>query len=644
MQTINFRRYLIISVLWLAISANLAMAEMKGLDHYFKKPQYAGFQLSPNGKELAALAPVNDRMNIAIINLESGAARMITGMTKQDVSGFTWATDDRLLFFMDKDGSESFGIFAVNADGSKMRTLVEPLSLQIANGQAVVRFTFVLDRLKDDPEHILVTSNQRRAEFPDVYRMDIMTGRKRMVQRNPGNVQGWFVGYDSNLIGAGFTDDLYNGFMMLNEETGEWEELVRARYDEHSFSPVGIIGNGDTGYVSSYLTPEGEKRDKAAIYKYDFKARKMGELVFEHARVDVASASATDKNRDIISVSYMVGKPETVYVDERWASIMGGIDVALPNTINRMTSTDEEETIGVVTAYSSQQPPVYYLYDFEKSGLKFMTESRPWVKPEEMAEIKSIEFKARDGLVLQGYLTLPPGSDGKNLPTVVHPHGGPWARDGWGYNPAIQFLASRGYAVLQVNFRGSTGFGMEHFLASRKQWGQNMQTDVTDALQWAVEQGITDPDRVCIYGASYGGYATMAGLTYSPELYKCGINYVGVTDLPLLFKTAPDSWAAGINQMKELVGDPKKEREFLQEWSPSNHADKIRAPVFMAYGLKDPRVNIKHARIMESAMKKNGVEYELMVKKDEGHGYRKQENQYDFYGRMETFLAENLNP
>ncbi|MFT7564113.1 MAG: dipeptidyl aminopeptidase/acylaminoacyl peptidase, partial [Bacteroidia bacterium] len=329
---------------------------------------------------------------------------------------------------------------------------------------------------------------------------------------------------------------------------------------------------------------------------------------------------------------------------ERWKKIMAGIDQALPDTINSMTSTDEDETTGVVVASSSQTPPTYYLYNFEKATLEFLAESRPWVKPAEMAEIKSFEFEARDGLMLQAYLTVPAGSDGKNLPTIVHPHGGPWARDGWGYNPDIQFLANRGYAVLQVNFRGSVGFGMEHWLASRKQWGQKMQTDITDALKWAVDKGVSDADRVCIYGGSYGGYATMAGLTYSPELYKCGINYVGVTDLALLFKTAPDSWAAGLGQMKELVGDPKKDREFLEQWSPSNHADKIQVPVFMAYGQRDPRVHIDHAKIMEKSMKENNVEYELMVKKDEGHGYRKQENQYDFYGRMESFLAENLNP
>jgi len=640
----NSKRLVIVTILGLLLSGQAAAADRKGLDHYFKKPQYAGFQLSPNGKELAGLAPIGDRMNIVIIDMETKAGRVVTNETSQDVNGFMWATNDRLLYFMDKDGSESFGIFAVNTDGSKRRILIEPLDLQIANGAAVIRTAVVLNRLKDDPEHVLVASNKRRAEYPDVYTLDIMSGRLRMVQRNTVDAGGWFVDYDGKIIGAGYTDDLYGGFMMLNEETGEFEEMTRARYDEPSYIPVGIKGDGVNGWVSSNLAPDGQPRDKAAIYEYNFKTRELGKLVFEHERVDVTSVGVSEKTRDIIGVSYMVGKPGFVYVNEDWKKRMAGINAALPDTVNTITSTDEDETLGILTAYSSTQPPVYYIYDFEKNSLEYLAESRPWVKPEEMAEIRSVEFEARDGLLLQGYLTLPPGSDGKNLPTVVHPHGGPWARDGWGYNPAIQFLASRGYAVLQVNFRGSTGFGMSHWLASRKQWGQKMQTDVTDALQWAVAQGYTNPDRVCIYGGSYGGYATMAGLTFSPELYKCGINYVGVTDIPLLFKTAPDSWAAGLGQMKELVGDPTEEQEFLEQWSPSNHADKIKVPVFMAYGQRDPRVHIDHAKLMEKEMQKHGVEYELMIKKDEGHGYAKQENQYDFYGRMESFLAENLNP
>jgi len=640
----KLKRIFVLLMLTLSLASNLVLADKKGLEHYFKKPQYAGFQLSPNGKMLAGLVPVEDRMNLAVINLESMKSLVVTTEREQDVNGFLWATDDRLLYYLDKDGSESLGIYAVNTDGSKARVLIVPAGLQMRNGAAVIRFTQVLNRLKKDPKNVLVINNQKSAAHPDVYKLDIMTGRLRVVQRNPGDIDGWFVGWDGDVIGAVFTDDLYSGFQMLNKETGEFEEIVKARYDEPSFSPVALTGDGENGYVSSRVNPDGTTRDKAAIFKYNFKKREMGELVFEHPVVDVAGASTSEKTRDIIAVGYAVGKPVTVYVDERWKKIMKGINDALPGTINSMTSTDEAETLGIVAAYSSQQPPTYYIYDFEKRSLKFLADSRPCVKAEEMAEIKPVEFKARDGLTLHGYLTLPPGSDGKNLPTIVNPHGGPWARDGWGYNSEIQFLASRGYAVLQVNFRGSVGFGLEHYLASRKQWGQNMQNDVTDALQWAVDEGYSDPDRVCIYGASYGGYATMAGLTYTPDLYKCGINYVGVTDLPLLFKTAPDSWSSGLKTMKELVGDPKKEKEFLQQWSPSNHADKIKVPVFMAYGRQDPRVNIKHAELMEKALKKNDVSYELMVKKNEGHGFRKQENIYDFYGRVETFLAENLNP
>ncbi|MEJ2533920.1 MAG: S9 family peptidase, partial [Gammaproteobacteria bacterium] len=393
-----------------------------------------------------------------------------------------------------------------------------------------------------------------------------------------------------------------------------------------------------------YLAPDGRVRDKAAIYEYNFRTRTMGDLVFEHDEVDVSAVVSNEKTRSAIGVAYAVGKPERVWIDERWKQLMASIDQALPDTVNSFTSLDDEESIGVLTATSDRHPTTYYLFDFEKIQLKYLADSRPWMEPAELAEVRPITVTARDGMTLHGYVTLPAGSAGKNLPTVVNPHGGPWARDSWGFNPQLQFLADRGYAVLQVNFRGSTGFGRQHYLAGRKQWGQAMQNDITDTLQWAVEQGITDPDRVCIYGASYGGYAAMAGLTFTPELYKCGINYVGATDLPTLFRTMPDTWNAGKEQMMEMVGDEDADREFLEQWSPVNHADRIQAPVFMAYGLNDPRVTYHHRDLMEKAMDAAGVKYETMTKADEGHGFSKQENVYDFYARVDSFLAEHLQP
>jgi dipeptidyl aminopeptidase/acylaminoacyl peptidase len=638
----KLKSLLIIAVLALFATQNV-LAEKLPLETFFKKPQFAAFQVSPNGKELAVLAPVGERMNVVIMDLETRKPRVVTGHKEQDVSGFSWANNDRILYYMDKDGSESFGIFAVNTDGSMLRVLVPPLEAQIGAGNSVVRYANVIDILKDEPDYVLVSTNERRASYPDVYKMSIHNKKdKKLVQRNPGNVVGWFTDWDGEVVGAGYQDELEGGVLLLNEETGEWEELTRTRFNEPSFAPAGVSGDGDNGYVVSNITPDGQPRDKSALYHYNFKTKQFGELIYEHPVVDCCGLIQNRKKKDMVGVTHTVGIPEQVYLDDRWKKIMGGIDQALPGSINAMTSMDDEETVGVVVSYTSQQPPRYYLYDFEKNSLEFLVDSRPWIEPEKMAEIKPVEFIARDGRPLHGYLTLPAGSDGKNLPMIMHPHGGPWARDGWGFNPEIQFLANRGYAVLQVNFRGSTGFGMDHLQSSYKQWGQSMQHDITDAVKWAIDEGVADQNRICIYGASYGGYATMAGLTYTPDLYQCGINYVGVTDIPLLFKTAPDSWGAGKEQMKEMVGDPKKEKEFLEEWSPSNHADKIKVPVFMAYGLQDPRVNIRHARVMEDAMQDNGVTYELMVKKDEGHGFRKQENQYDYYGRVESFLAENL--
>lgn len=623
----------------------LASAETLPLETFFKKPQFTNFQVSPNGKELAALAPVGGRMNVVVIDLATRQPRAVTGMTSQDVSGFLWGNNERILFFMDKDGSESFGIFAVNTDGSLLRTLVEPVEAQIKGGKSVIKITQILDTLDDEPEWVLVSSNDRRPSNPDVFKMNIINGRMKLVQRNPGNVTGWLVDWDGKVVGAGFQDELQQGYLRLvDREKDVWETLVSSRFDEPSFQPVGITANPDIGYVMSWLNPDGSTRDKAALFHYDFAKHQFGELIYEHAVVDCCNPIQNEKKRDLIGVGYAVGKPEQVYLDEDWKAIMDSINAALPDTINTMTSLDDEETIGVVTSWNSRQPPRYYLYKFSDNTLEWLADSRPWVDAEKMAEIQPVSFEARDGMTMHGYLTLPPGSDGKNLPLVINPHGGPWARDSWFYNPEVQFLANRGYAVLQVNFRGSTGFGMNHLKSSWKQWGQAMQNDVTDGVKWAIAEGIADASRVCIYGGSYGGYATMAGLAFTPELYRCGVNYVGVTDIPLLFETAPDAWASSLKQMAIMVGDPETEEEFLEEWSPSNHAERIRAPVFMAYGLQDPRVNIRHARVMEEGLRKNNVPHELMIKKDEGHGFQKQENIYDFYGRLETFLADNLKP
>lgn len=271
-----------------------------------------------------------------------------------------------------------------------------------------------------------------------------------------------------------------------------------------------------------------------------------------------------------------------------------------------------------------------------------LAERNPWIDENDMAEMKPITYQSRDGLTIHGYLTLPVGKDPKNLPVVVNPHGGPWYRDSWGFNPEIQFMANRGFAVLQMNFRGSTGYGREFWEASFKEWGGKMQDDISDGVAWLIEEGIADPERIAIYGGSYGGYATLAGVCFTPDLYACAIDYVGVSNLFTFMKTIPPYWKPYLDMMHEMVGDPVKDSAAMVAASPVFHVDKIIAPLFVAQGAKDPRVNIEESNQIVDALKARGIEVEYMVKDNEGHGFSNEENRFDFYEAMEKFLATHL--
>ncbi|MEM7611573.1 MAG: S9 family peptidase [Pseudomonadota bacterium] len=622
--------------LLIGLTVNVQAAEPLPLEHFFKPALYSNVQLSPDGTHLAAIAPLNEHRNIAVINLETSESRFVTSVDDGEVTGFTWANDDRLLFFMDADGNESFGIFAVNKDGSRGRVLAEPKI-----GRAF-RFTQVLDILEEDPEFILVTNNDRLAAYPDVYRMSIINGSKKRILRNPGNISGWGTDQNGEIRFATSQAGPSTSVMYMPPGSEEWETLISFRFDEPGFQPVNISHDGKTAYVASYLDLEGNARDKAGLYSYDLTERKLTELLFEHPDVDVGGVSISDVTRKPVAATYNADKPGIHYFDEEWGQIQAGIDQALPDTINRPTSTTRDENTAIITAWSSTQPPKYFMYDRKESSLSQLVSSRPWVNPETMAEMKPIKFTARDGLEIPGYLTLPVDRESSRVPLILNPHGGPWARDSYSYNNEIQFLANRGYAVLQVNFRGSAGFGSEFIDAGNREWGLAMQDDLTDAVAWAIDEGIADPDRICIYGASYGGFAAMAGLTFTPELYKCGINYVGVTSIPLLFDTMPAAWEGGLPQMIRRVGDPDEDEDFLQNRSPLNHIENIEVPLFMAYGKRDARVDLSHALKAEKELKRHEKDYELMIKMDEGHGFRKYDNVIDYYQTMETFLSENL--
>jgi dipeptidyl aminopeptidase/acylaminoacyl peptidase len=307
-----------------------------------------------------------------------------------------------------------------------------------------------------------------------------------------------------------------------------------------------------------------------------------------------------------------------------------------------LQSANRDENVFVVAAWSDRTQGVRYLYDTASKNLTKLAEIAPWLREGDLAEMQPITYQARDGLTIHGYLTLPRGA-GKNLPLIVNPHGGPWARDAWGYNPEIQFLANRGYAVLQMNFRGSTGYGRAFWEASFKQWGKTMQDDVTDGVRYAIAQGIADPKHICIYGASYGGYSALAGLAFTPELYACGVDFVGVSNLFTFLTTIPPYWKPMLDMFYEMVGNPDTDKELLAAASPAMHADNIRAPLLIAQGAQDPRVNINESDQMVAALQKHGIPVEYLVKDNEGHGFANEENRFEFYELMEAFLKKHLS-
>ena len=611
------------------------LAQEYPVEHFFQNPQFSLMQLSPEGTHVAALMPVNGHRNVVVVNLADRQAQAATRLDDIDVRGFFWATNERLVFTVDSDGNESFGLYAVDMDGSRPRALIEP-----ARGIALVqRSANVIDRLESDPDHILITYNDRDLFYPDVYELDIQNGAKRRVTIPPGDPQFWMADHDGIVrfvaVEGDRPRDLVSRYMYRSDEDSDWVQLFESQYFDHGWYPLDFTADNRKLYVTSNL--EG---DSKAIYVYDPETRQMEEKLFSVEGYDVTEIVLSRTRHEIVSIEYADALPRRHLVDNEWKAIYEAIDVALPDTHNIITSMTDDEQKMIVAAVSDRDPGTYYFYDRETSTLEFFAERMPWLDPETMASMEPISYVARDGEIINGYLTLPVDrQEDETVPLIVHPHGGPYGiRDHWQFNRDIQFLANRGYAVLQMNFRGSGGYGKRFVDIGYKRWGHEMQHDVTDGVQWAIDSSIADPNRICIYGASYGGYVSMTGITQTPELYQCAINYVGVADLEML-----ERWTRPFEAFEAWFDNAVGvDAALLAATSPINHVDKIQVPVLVVHGEQDNRVEIGQARRLLRALRQQEIEHEVLIKRDEGHGFRKEENNLELYSLMDGFLKEHL--
>ncbi|MBC2607812.1 alpha/beta hydrolase family protein [Pelagicoccus albus] len=607
----------------------------------FKKPEFAAFQVSPNGEYLAVLAPYERRLNIHIIELATMSFSRITAVKDTDIAGFSWITDDRLFFQMDNGGDEYYGTFAVDRDGGNPTTIMPMLSDDASF--SIPRYTRVIDLLDDQPDYVLVANNESRADYPDLYLLDIHTGRKKIFLSNPGNVTGWMTDQNGvvrvGLVRDTSTSDKIKGsFIYRSGPDDEFHQVFPyAEEDKWRVVPLAFDHDGKTMYV--HARPDGAKVE--GIYTFDPEAKELGEMILQDDTYDAGGVVVSDFTKKLAGYGINREKPEFIWVDEEKSQIQTAMDNAFPDTINSPSSMSDDETVMVYVSTSARQPAYYNLISLRGGTLKLtpLGYSREWIKPETQSEQEPYTFEARDGTILHGYIWFPPNSDRKNLPLIVNPHGGPNARDSYGWDPRVQFFTTRGFAVLQVNFRGSDGYGIDFVKAGHKKWWYEMQYDVRDAVQWAIDQGYVDEKKIGVYGGSYGGYATMAQLTKYPELYNFGINVVGVVDSEEMLKYEKATSDSAFAFWQSRIGKLKEDIDMVRESSPINHIEKLDDPVFIIHGVRDPRVPIKQAELLRTAMKKNKKKFEWLVKRNEGHGFRKEENVFTEFNQIEDFIA-----
>lgn len=621
---------LLVGILTGCLSEKEAPAPLLEMTTFFKNGEKSTFRISPDGHYFSYRADYKGMMNIFVQPVTDTVAVRVTHDTLRSIGGYFWK-GDRIVYAQDIGGDENYQLFSVKPDGSNLKALTPYPGVR----------TDIIDALSEMPgkeRELIVGINKRVREYFDPYLINIETGALTLLYDNRQNYNSWITDNTGALRLASKTDGVNITWSYRNSEQDSFAVLLTTSFKEQ-FNVGAFDKDNKNMYV---LTNIG--RDKVALVEYDPVAKKEVSELYSHSDYDLSNVTYDRKKQVLVSVTWTGEKPEHKFFDPEWETIYKRLNEQFKEYSAEVVGYDDARTKAIVWVGSDRLPAAYYLYDFSSRQSTKAAVPYPWIVEKQMCSMKPVVYTSRDGLPIHGYLTLPVGVAPKNLPVVINPHGGPWARDQWGFNNEVQFLANRGYAVLQMNFRGSTGYGRKFWEAGFKQWGKKMQDDITDGVDWLVKQGIADPKRIAIYGASYGGYATLAGVAFTPDLYAAAVDYVGVSNMFTFMNTIPPYWKPYLDQFHEMVGNPNQPEDsvLLAAVSPALHADKIKTPLFIAQGANDPRVNKAESDQMVEALRKRGVEVEYMVKDDEGHGFYNQRNQYDFYGAMEQFLGKHL--
>jgi dipeptidyl aminopeptidase/acylaminoacyl peptidase len=654
---------LLVSLLGVSFSV---FAQPLTIEDIVKQPAVTSPIISPNGKYFAATVPRNGKLNLFVMELESRSASVLTNFKNYDVINVQWVGNDRMLFSLGQSNSptgvgkfDGGGLFMISRDGKESRKLSSTVRDQRDQNQYVYRGLDALQTIPDNEDEIFAEGNLRNADAEDVYKLNIKTGKSSLITVDrPARTFNWMLDRKQvpRIVLSNIKDTFTTIVHYRKDADSKWEELTRFDGDKGTaFVPLAFEDDNQTMQVAT-----NQGRNTMAIYRYDPNTKKLGELIAQHPRYDVGADSSGasvpgviigGKERKILGYAVAAEKPQIVWVDETYAKLQRTVDAALPTTFNSFRRTPDGKNL-IITSYSDVQPTVWYLLNEEKRTMEELFANRPWIKPEQLAEMRPFLLKTRDGLEIPSYYFLPRGyKQGDKLPTILHIHGGPsvradtWGRFSFGVMEA-QIFTSRGYAVIVPNFRITPGLGSKNYYAGFGTVGRQMSEDHEDAVKWGIEQGFVDPSKVCISGASYGGYAALMAMAKTPEMFKCAVSGLMVSDFKLQLTSRngdTSSSEAAVNFWKKLLGSEDLSSPVVRAISPVFLADKIKGPVFVYAGEDDIRTPIEQTRDMIAALTKAGnPPKDVVIKAEEGHGFGKVENNVDLYNRMLKFLAEHL--
>jgi dipeptidyl aminopeptidase/acylaminoacyl peptidase len=608
------------------------MAELIPRRILFGNPERISPRISPNGASLAWIAPHNDVLNVWTApvgpdGVDWDAAQVVTNDTDRGIRVFLWAHDGRhLLYLQDTGGDENWRLYDVDVTTMQHRDLTPFEGVQAQ----------ILATEKDLPDEVLVGLNRDNPALHDVYRLNLTSGDLVKEVENPG-FAGWVV--DTKLVtrvGVALEPAGSLVVKVRDSADGDWRLLLTLpAEDTLTSAPIAISPDGATMLAMSSLDA-----DTGRLVRVDLGSGAAA-VIAEDPDADVSGVRVHPDTREPQVVTWVKERTEYRVLDPALEADVAAIRALHPGDPD-IVAHDHSDMVWLVAFTNDTGPIPYFLYDRQRRSGRFLFDHRPELSQYELVPMEPFSFQARDGLTIHGYLTFPPGAGRKDLPMVLNVHGGPWARDAWGFDPEAQWLANRGYLCVQVNFRGSTGYGKAFVNAGDREWGNAMQNDLTDAVEFAIGQGWADRERVAIYGGSYGGYAALAGITFTPDLYRCAVDIVGPSNLKTLIETIPPYWQPQIALFHQRVGNPETDAEFLWSRSPLSRAAAIKTPLLIAQGANDPRVKQAESEQIVAALKDAGIDHEYMLFPDEGHGFAKPENRLKFYAAAERFLARHL--